>query len=144
MIARMSINKEEAAAFPRDGLADDDAHALREQLSQATPRRLSENGFRLYIHYGFDGDAAGVRFATMTEMAAELACGAEKRPRGRRPGERRRLVSATERKRLEKERSSPTTAFRATLRAAGLPRSATACWSSISSSGPRRTSCVLF
>ncbi|HSS05333.1 MAG TPA: hypothetical protein VLK89_09155 [Solirubrobacterales bacterium] len=72
----MNMSKEEAAAFLEDGLADDEAHALREQLARAIPPRLSENGFRLYIHYGFDGDAAGIGFATMTEMAAELAEGA--------------------------------------------------------------------
>lgn len=72
----MGMSKEEAAAYLEDGLADDEAHALREQLARAIPRRLSENGFRLYIHYGLGGDAAGVGFATMTEIAAELGEGA--------------------------------------------------------------------
>src|SRR3954452_12264830 len=70
------MSKEEVAASLEDGLADDRAHALREQLARAIPRRLSENGFRLTIHYAFDSDAAGVGFATMTEMAAELGEGA--------------------------------------------------------------------
>jgi hypothetical protein len=71
----MSMSKEEAATFLEDGLADNQAHALREQLARAIPLRLSENGFRLYIHYGFDSDAVGIGFATMTEMAAELSEG---------------------------------------------------------------------
>lgn len=71
------MSKEEAAAYLEDGLADDEAHALREELARAIPRRLSENGFRLYIHYGFDSNAAaGLGFATMTEIAAELGEGA--------------------------------------------------------------------
>ena len=59
-----------------EGLADDEAHALRVQVARAIPHRLSENGFRLYIHYGSDGNAAGLGFATMTEIAAELGEGA--------------------------------------------------------------------
>jgi hypothetical protein len=72
----MGMSKKEAAEYLEDGLADDEAHALREQLARAIPRRLSENGFRLYIHYGLGGDPAGVGFATMTEIAAELGEGA--------------------------------------------------------------------
>jgi hypothetical protein len=72
----VDMSKEEAAAFLEEGLADDEAHALREQVARAIPRRLSENGFRLYVHYGFNGDAAGIGFAAMTEMAAELGEGA--------------------------------------------------------------------
>lgn len=57
----MTMSKENVLAFLRDGLADDEAQALREQVARAISRRLSENGFRLYIHYGFEGDAGGLR-----------------------------------------------------------------------------------
>lgn len=56
----MSMSKEEAAAFLEEGLADDGAYALREHLARAIPRRLSENGFRLYIHYGLNGEIAAL------------------------------------------------------------------------------------
>lgn len=72
----MVMSKQDAAAFLKEGLADDAAHALRLRLARAISRRLSENGFRLYIHHGLDGDAGGMGFATMTEMAAELGEGA--------------------------------------------------------------------
>jgi hypothetical protein len=74
--AAMSDGRKEAAAFLESALADDEGQELREKIARAVPRRLSENGFRLTIHYGFDSDAAGVGFATMTEMAAELGEGA--------------------------------------------------------------------
>lgn len=70
------MSKGEVAALLKRGLADDEAQTLREEVARAIPRRLSENGYRLYIHHGFDGDAAGIGFATMTEMAAELGEGA--------------------------------------------------------------------
>jgi hypothetical protein len=72
----MNASKEEVAEFLEKGLADDEAQTLREEVARAIPRRLSENGFRLYIHYGFDSNVAGIGFATMTEMAAELGEGA--------------------------------------------------------------------
>lgn len=73
---RMDAREEEAVAFLEYGLADDDAHALREQLARAVVSRLAENGLRLTIHYAIDGGAAGVGFATMTQIAADLGEGA--------------------------------------------------------------------
>ena len=70
------MSKEEVAALLGNGLADDEAQTLREEVARAIARRLTENGFRLFIHYGFDGEDAGLGFATMTEMAAELGEGA--------------------------------------------------------------------
>jgi hypothetical protein len=56
-------------------LALDEAQQLRERVAQAIPQTLAENGQRLRIHHHLDWDAAGVGFATATEMAAELGEG---------------------------------------------------------------------
>lgn len=56
--------------------ADDEAQALRERVAKELAARLAENGLRLSIHHRFGGDRAGLGFATITEMAAELAEGA--------------------------------------------------------------------
>jgi hypothetical protein len=69
-------SREEAARFLQEGLADDGAQALREKVARAITCRLGENGSRLSVHYGLEGDAAGDGFATMTEIAAELSEGA--------------------------------------------------------------------
>jgi hypothetical protein len=67
---------EEFRAGLEEGLANDEAQALREQLAAAIPSRLAENGFRLSVHHQLTGDRGGMGFATITEMAAELADGA--------------------------------------------------------------------
>jgi hypothetical protein len=58
------------------GLADDQAQALRERVAREIPAALASNGLRLSIHHQLASDAAGVGFATATEMAAELGEGA--------------------------------------------------------------------
>jgi hypothetical protein len=59
-------------------LADDRAQAIRERVANEVSRWLAENGIRLSIHHQLSGDAAGLGFATATEMAAELGDGATK------------------------------------------------------------------
>ncbi len=60
------------------GLADDRAQALRERVVNVVPGFLAANGLRLSIHHQLSADAAGVGFATATEMAAELGEGARR------------------------------------------------------------------
>src|SRR5438445_7347489 len=63
-------------AFFEEGLADDHAQALREQVAADIPRRLAENGLRLWLHHWLSGDRAGIGFGLLIEMTAELAEGA--------------------------------------------------------------------
>jgi len=59
-----------------EGLADDGAQALREQVAAEVPKHLADNGLRLWIHHYVSGDRAGMGFALVTETTAELAEGA--------------------------------------------------------------------
>lgn len=68
-------SREEFLQLTREALADDEAQALREQLVDAIAARLAENGLRLSIHHQLGDDPAGLGFATITEMAAELTEG---------------------------------------------------------------------
>jgi hypothetical protein len=63
-------------AMLEDGLANDEAQALREHLAKVIPGYLAENGSRLWFHHTIAGDRAGVGFALVTETSAELAEGA--------------------------------------------------------------------
>lgn len=75
----MEAAKREFARSFEQGLADDEGQALREAVTRAIPNRLAENGMRLYLHHELgERNAAGIGFATMTEMAAELGKGAVK------------------------------------------------------------------
>jgi hypothetical protein len=69
-------SREELLQLTRDALADDEAQALREQLVDELAARLADNGLRLSIHHELGPDRAGIGFAAITEMAAELSAGA--------------------------------------------------------------------
>ena len=58
------------------GLDNDQAHALRQRVAREIPQRLAENGQRLSIHHHLEWSAAGIGFATATEMTSELGEGA--------------------------------------------------------------------
>lgn len=72
----MDQTREELLQLTRDALADDEAQALRERLIDELAARLAENGLRLSIHHELGTDHAGIGFAAITEMAAELSAGA--------------------------------------------------------------------
>jgi|HubBroStandDraft_6_1064221.scaffolds.fasta_scaffold99058_2 hypothetical protein len=59
-----------------EGLLDEEAQSLRERVAREVPRTLAANGQRLSIHHHLDWDAAGIGFATATEMTVELGEGA--------------------------------------------------------------------
>ena len=59
-----------------EAVQDDAAQVLRMRVAEEVSQRLAENGLRLSIHHQIGGAVAGVGFATLTEMAAELAEGA--------------------------------------------------------------------
>jgi hypothetical protein len=67
--------RDEMMAALKLGLENEEAQELRECLAKEIPRRLSENGQRLSIHYWLDGGAAGTGFAIAVEMAAEISEG---------------------------------------------------------------------
>jgi hypothetical protein len=71
-------SREQLAEALSAGLADDGAQALRERIAREVPAALASNGQRLSIHHSLGRDAAGVGFATATEMAAELGEGARR------------------------------------------------------------------
>lgn len=70
--------KEEFADALNEGLANDAAQALREQVAHAIPALLGSNGRRLSVHHRLESDVAGIGFATATELAAELGEGARR------------------------------------------------------------------
>ena len=72
----MSSERDELIELLTTALNDDASQRLREELCIRITEALAANALRLHIHHTIGGDAAGIGFAAITEMAAELSKGA--------------------------------------------------------------------